>query len=431
MNICLIISGSVAAYKACELVSRLAKTGHTVQTVVSEGALHFIGESTLEALSGRQVYSQLWARRENMTHVSLRRWADLFVFYPASANRINQFAAGLASDLIGATFLANNFEKPFWICPAMNTNMREHPATCQSIETLSKWGCRILDGQVGLLACGDSGVGRAIEAQVLFELIQAEARQQKRALIANSNLATFGKPHRKLLITGGAMSEKIDGVREINNRSSGKTASAIAACFLDNGWELTYLHHDSASLEGSEGSFQRSYHDYQDLEGLLDDCLERQEWDLIIHAAAVSDYRLHKEPKLVKQQKLESGQNLNLILQPTAKLLDKLLEKAKGKPIICAFKLTVGQVPVSGLAKAQKFLDHNKADFVVWNDTDQIGPGRHHYTLISSQDNTLDQDAVGPNICGEANDEESLAKLLYKTCLKSLESKQLAPKESH
>ncbi|MFV2072513.1 MAG: flavoprotein [Thermoanaerobaculales bacterium] len=171
-SVLLQVSGSIAAFKAAALASLLVDGGFEVQCVTTGGAVRFIGESTLEGLTGRPVFSDLFEPGRALDHISLVDWADLMLLYPATANRITRLAAGLADDLVGALFLANNFRKPYWIAPAMNSNMFAHPAVSEALATVESWGCRILPTGQGRLACGTVGFGRLLEPEETLTLVQ-------------------------------------------------------------------------------------------------------------------------------------------------------------------------------------------------------------------------------------------------------------------
>lgn len=173
-RILLQITGSIAAFKAAALASLLTQEGYEVQCVASEGGLRFIGEPTLEGLTGRAVVSDLFERGRALDHIGLVDWADLMLVYPASANHIARLRAGLADDLIGCLFLANNFRKPYWLAPAMNSHMFAHPAVNEALRALDGWGCRILPTGEGRLACGTVGYGRLLEPEPTAELIRRE-----------------------------------------------------------------------------------------------------------------------------------------------------------------------------------------------------------------------------------------------------------------
>lgn len=165
-NVLFLLSGSIACYKACTVISRLAQAGVTVQTAATPSALRFVGAATLEGLSGRPVFSDLWEPGRALDHIELARAADLALVCPATANTVNRFAAGLGDDPLGALFLAWELkQKPWWIAPAMNHRMWEHPATTASLEKLRTWGVRVLDPIDGPHACGEAGAGRLVEPE--------------------------------------------------------------------------------------------------------------------------------------------------------------------------------------------------------------------------------------------------------------------------
>ncbi len=170
-----LLTGSIACFKACELVSRLAKQGIAVQTVASAGALQFVGAATLEGLTGRAPFTDLYQDGRAMDHIHLARWADIALVCPATANSMNRLAAGIADDAIGALFLAWEIDaKPWLIAPAMNASMWDHPATRAARERLAGYGARLLAVGDGRLACGESGEGRLAEvAELESAVIQA------------------------------------------------------------------------------------------------------------------------------------------------------------------------------------------------------------------------------------------------------------------
>lgn len=174
-NVLILLSGSIACYKACAVISRLAQAGVTVQTVATPAALRFVGAPTLEGLSGRTVFTDVFESGRALDHIELARAADLALVCPATANTINRLAAGLADDPIGALFLAWELkQKPWWIAPAMNGWMWEHPATSASLERLKNWGVRVLDPVEGAHACGENGPGRLMEPeQIVAEVLAA------------------------------------------------------------------------------------------------------------------------------------------------------------------------------------------------------------------------------------------------------------------
>jgi phosphopantothenoylcysteine decarboxylase len=173
-NVLFFLSGSIACYKACTAISRLTQAGVTVQTVATPSALRFVGEATLEGLSGRPVFTDLWAPGRALDHIELARAADLALLCPATANTINRLAGGLADDPVGALFLAWELkDKPWWLAPAMNGRMWEHPATTASLATLRSWGVKVLDPIEGPHACGEAGPGRLAEPDSIAAAVLA------------------------------------------------------------------------------------------------------------------------------------------------------------------------------------------------------------------------------------------------------------------
>lgn len=174
-HILLHVTGSISCYKACELTSLLVKQGAQVQVTLSEGALKFLQPAVFEGLSRREVLTpDMFARKPDcIPHITLAQsWADLIIIYPASANCIARLASGLSDDLFGATFLANNFEKPVLLAPAMNSNMFAHPATQENLKKLESWGTKILPTEEGRLACGSVGLGKLISPESTLEFIK-------------------------------------------------------------------------------------------------------------------------------------------------------------------------------------------------------------------------------------------------------------------
>jgi phosphopantothenoylcysteine decarboxylase/phosphopantothenate--cysteine ligase len=170
-----LLSGSIACFKACELISRLVKRGIAVQTVASAGALQFVGAATLEGLTGRPPFTDLYEPGRAMDHIEHARWADAALLCPATAHTLNRLAAGLADDATGALFLAWELgRKPWLIAPAMNATMWDHPATRAARERLAAFGATLLPVGDGRLACGETGEGRLLEAeQIELLLLQA------------------------------------------------------------------------------------------------------------------------------------------------------------------------------------------------------------------------------------------------------------------
>lgn len=373
------LSGSIAAWKACAVISRLVQDGHEVQTVATPAALRFVGAATLEGLTGRPVRTDLWEAGAAMEHINLVKWADIVVLCPATANTLNGFAAGLAGDLPGALFLAHDWHKPYVIAPAMNPAMWAHPATVASVEKLRAWGARILPVGSGRLACGDEGAGRLLEPEAILAGIRdvlAEAVDPKRGENAGANGVHLGaEPPRRVLVTAGGTEEPIDGVRSIGNFSTGGTGARIADAFAEAGWEVTLLRARAAEPAASPRVRQESFTSFADLESALRRLLGAERFDAVVHAAAVADYSVaalvvdgREEPPRA-EGKLASGLDVAIRLKPNPRLIDALRNWSASPDVrVVGFKLTRG----AGAAEARRAVDtlfaHSQADYVVHND---------------------------------------------------------------
>ena len=162
-NIVFVLTGSIAGYKACEVISRLMQQGHRMRVVATESALRFVGEATLEGLTGKRVLIDLWTPGAALDHIELTRWADLVVVCPATADLLAKMAAGIADDLATTLLLAT--DKPVVVAPAMNVRMWRHAATQRNVAQLKADGVRVIDPAEGEMACGEFGPGRLPEPQ--------------------------------------------------------------------------------------------------------------------------------------------------------------------------------------------------------------------------------------------------------------------------
>ncbi len=165
------MTGSIACYKACQVISRLVQNGYALKTICSKNALNFIGKATLEGLTKNEVLTDMFAGKFSPMHIEISDWADLAVLCPATANMINKLSVGIADDYISTVFLAFDRKKPYWVVPAMNEKMYEHPTTQNSLKTISSWGVRILEAKEGWQACGKKGRGRMAEPEDIYSAI--------------------------------------------------------------------------------------------------------------------------------------------------------------------------------------------------------------------------------------------------------------------
>jgi len=225
------LSGGIACYKAAELCRALVKAGASVQVVMTEAAEHFMTAVTMQALSGRVVYTSQWDAREanNMAHINLSREADAIVVAPASADFLAKLLHGRADDLLSLMCLARPIESvPLLVAPAMNREMWANPATQRNVAQLKADGVHVLDVGQGEQACGETGDGRMLEAEEILEDLQAFFAPQ---LLAG----------KAVLVTAGPTYEAIDPVRGITNLSSGKMGFAIARAARQAGAEVTVI----------------------------------------------------------------------------------------------------------------------------------------------------------------------------------------------
>ncbi len=356
------ISGSIAAYKSAYLISKLVQNGFEVQTVASESSLKFIGEATLEGLTGKPVLIDQYENGKMMNHINLMKWADLIILCPASANTINKMASGISDNLITSLFLAHSWNKPYLIAPAMNTAMYNHPATQESLNKLTQWGVTILPTDSGYLACGDVGEGKLLEPDIIYDHI------------VNSLTSKSAEVKKAILVTAGATREYIDGVRFITNISTGNTAATIADHLLSLGYKITYLYGNNTVIPKNK-STNIQFNDFNDLNNLMQDLLTNNHYDSVIHLAAVSDYtvsELLQSDKSVnheKQIKLASGMNdLIIRLKPTPKIIDGIKSLSKNKKIVLfAFKFSGSSSLSDSKKEVAKLFKQSDADYVILN----------------------------------------------------------------
>lgn len=358
------ISGSVAAYKSAYLISKLVQNNFEVQTVVTQSALQFIGKATLEGLTGKPVLLDTFEENHMMSHIDLMKWADLIILAPASANTINKMASGIADNLVTSLFLAHKWNKPYLIAPAMNTAMFKHPATQKSLKTLADWGIIVLPSDAGYLACGDYGEGKLLDPDKIYDFI-----------LKSLNNHLYNKSYKgNVLITAGATREFIDEVRFISNISTGKTASAIADYFIQQNYNVTFLHGINSSLPLNNCT-KIEFGNFESLLKQITDLLTTQHFDIIIHLAAVSDYTIdtitttQEKSFELSNKKLPSDlPNLNIQLKPTPKIVDQLKSLSKNKDVtLVAFKFSAEKELDNSIKQVNNLINHSGADFIVLN----------------------------------------------------------------
>ena len=307
-NILLGITGGIAAYKVCTLIRLYKKAGANVRVVVTPNALKFVTKLTLQTLSNNDVYVEQFDIDEyKPEHIALTE-ADIFVIAPATANTIGKIANGICDNLLTTTACA--FNKPFLIAPAMNNNMWENKFVQENIKKLEDAGYHIIYPSEGFLACGTNAVGRMREPEEIFEktvdvlniLNPTPKSPPSRGVDATTEQKLSGK---KILITAGGTREKIDPVRYITNKSSGKMGIALANASVRMGADVTLI-----STFAVDGEFKNIVAETaSDMEKAVKENLFEQ--DCVIMAAAVSDYRV----KEYSEQKIKKGNSDNLTLE--------------------------------------------------------------------------------------------------------------------
>lgn len=340
------VTGSIAAYKAAELVSRLKKRDIDVRVIMTEAAMKFIAPLTFETLSMNPAVTDMFSRETpwEVEHIALAKRADVFVVAPASANFIGKFAAGIADDMLTTTVMAT--KAPVMIAPAMNTNMYESAAVQENIGILRRRGCEFIEPESGLLACGDTGRGRLAEPAELERRIM-ERLEQKRDLEGL-----------KLLVTAGATREDIDPVRYITNRSSGKMGFAIAEAAARRGAEVTLVCGISAlkTPYGVKRIDAVSSDDmFEAVDALFGEC------DALVMAAAPADFT--PAEKAAQKLKKNGRQDMTLELRATRDILKAMGAKKGGRTIV-GFAAETQNIRENALKK----LEEKNLDMIAAND---------------------------------------------------------------
>lgn len=373
-NVVLGVSGGIAVYKACEIVSRLKKLGASVDVIMTDNAREFVTPLTFQTLAKSAVVTNAFepVKEFDINHISLAKKADILVVAPATANVIAKFAEGIADDMLTTTYLASNAQK--LICPAMNCNMYEDAATQRNMQILGERGAMFCDSAVGLLACGDVGKGRMAEpCDIVDKIVEYLTPVQDFA-------------NKRVLVTAGGTEEKIDGVRVIANRSSGKMGKAIAEAVAQRGGSVIFVY-GNVKVEVPK-CVEDAIH-VTSTQDMLDACQSNfPSCDVAIMAAAPADYRLETPfDNKVKADKL----TLSLVKNPDIAMT---LGKTKGDRKLVIFSAETENL----LSNAQGKLKKKNADLVVANDVTIEGAGfdvdTNVATIIDADGNMFDSGKV-------------------------------------
>ena len=353
------ISGGIAAYKIPELIRSLIKEGAEVRVVVTQNALEFVTELTLQTLSGSRVYSNVFAaiNEHSTEHISLPDWADLMVVAPTTANVIGKMAAGIADDALTTTLCSCAARKPIIIVPAMNDKMWENPATQQAIRTLQSWSnITVLEPEEGFLACGTSGKGRMPEIPIIQEAIESAFTPK-----------TMRGQH--VLITAGPTQERIDPVRYISNYSTGKMGIALAYACARRGAKVTLVIGPTHETILHTPAIQRI--DVQSAQEMYEACM--RVWsnaNTAILCAAVADFTpTQVAPQKIKKQAGQTSATIELRTTPDiARTLGT--NKKEGQRLI-GFALETDHEEENALKKLQS----KGLDAIVLNSLRDAGAG--------------------------------------------------------
>jgi phosphopantothenoylcysteine decarboxylase/phosphopantothenate--cysteine ligase len=349
-HILLGVTGSIAAYKAADIASKLTQAGAEVDVVLTEHARRFITEVTFRAITRRPVLMDLFDEPEErqIAHIHLAKRADVLLIAPATANILAKLAVGIADDLLTTLALATQAKTV--IAPAMNTLMWQHPATQHNVRILEERGATFVYPAEGMLACGDVGAGKLADIPAILAVVEAVLNPPLRGV--------------RILVTAGPTEEPIDAVRHISNPSSGKTGYAIAEEAVRLGAEVTLVTGPTLLLPPRGAKVIR----VRTAQEMLDACLQvYEEADVVIATAAVSDYR-PAEAWQGKRKKGEEEWTIRLVPNPD---ILRTLGKRKGKRVLVGFAAETQEL----LQNARAKLREKNLDMIVANDVSQEGSG--------------------------------------------------------
>lgn len=355
MRVMLGVCGSIAAYKALELVRLMQQRELSVEVAMTKGAKRFISPLSFAAITGRTVHTSLWEPRDesnpsfSIEHITAVEDLDALVVAPATANFLAKVAHGMADDFLTAAYLATKC--PVLIAPAMNVHMWSHPATQQNVSVLVERGVQFVSPDQGYLACGMTGDGRLASPETIVERVLSICSR-------SHNLA-----NETILITAGGTQEPIDPVRFIGNRSSGRMGHALAEAAIQRGARVILV--TASPLPVPTASTTVRVRTAAEMcEAVLHHLPAAT---VVIKAAAVSDYRV----QAISPTKLRRAGRMQLELEPTEDIVAKIVQHRRGGTLVVAFAAETQDVEVNARAK----LIRKGADAIVANDVSSDGLG--------------------------------------------------------
>ncbi len=354
-HVVLAVSGGIAAYKAVDVARTLVDAGAHVAPIMTEDAHRFIGPVTLSALSSEKVHTSLWDDDSAIPHTKLAQRTDVIIVAPATARVISAYATGSSEDLLTATLIATR--APVVVCPAMHTEMWEHPAVQDNIALLRRRGVIIVEPEHGRLAGGDVGQGRLASTESIVAAVEG----------ALNNAGDFAGV--KLVVTAGGTREPIDAVRVIANRSSGKQGHAIAVEAMRRGAEVTLI--TTADLATPSGISVVRVETAAQMHDAVAHVAASA--DVVVMAAAVADFR----PVPVASGKWKKRDGAPVVsLEPTVDILADIARSKHPTQVLVGFAAETDDV----LANAQAKLESKRLDLLVANDVSAPGVGFQHDT---------------------------------------------------
>jgi phosphopantothenoylcysteine decarboxylase/phosphopantothenate--cysteine ligase len=396
-NIIIGITGSIAAYKTCDLVSRLKKDSFNIRVIMTKNATEFITGLTLESLSANKVYTNMFSASDlEITHITLAKWGDLFVVAPATANFISKFANGICDDLLTSEVIA--FPKKIIIAPAMNVNMYENQVIQENLNKLKKLkNIEIIEPEEGMLACGDYGKGKLANIDTIYNKIKECLNL--RDILKNKNI----------LITSGPTYEDIDDVRFITNRSTGKMGEALAKICRDYGANVTFI----TGPVNTKNLEKINYKHVRSAEEMLTEVLKNfEKADVFISAAAVTDFRVNQKinGKIKKQTHVGATHRvaLSLELMENPDILKEIQKIKTVNQIIIGFAAETSDLIINSKVK----LKEKNLDYIVANDVSKsnIGFGSDYNEVVII-------DKRGHELKIPYAPKEEIAKKIVETCL--------------
>lgn len=349
------VTGGIAAYKAIEICRRLVDAGAHVVPVMTAGAEHFIGRTTLSALASEPVQSELWNNPTTpIPHTKIGQGADLVVVVPATARLLAAYRMGLSTDLLTNILIATR--APVLVCPAMHTEMWEHPSVVDNVEVLRSRGVHIVEPEAGRLAGGDSGAGRLADPNSIMAAIER--------VLGPRDLEGVS-----VVVSAGGTREPIDAVRVIANRSSGKQGYAVAAEAAARGASVTLV--STVSLPAPAGCTVVEVETAEQMQRAM--VSAASDHDVIVMSAAVADFR----PRIAAAGKLKKRDGApEIVLEATPDILAALGAAKRPGQVLVGFAAETDDL----LANATAKLRAKQLDLIVANDVSAPQVGFAHDT---------------------------------------------------